>query len=448
MSKYLKKITISLCAVLAAFAVAEVSLRVAGEMEMAKIRQRLAGRGGAEKPLIAFVGDSNIYGAYVAENETLPERVRDLSGGSVRCLNFGVPGSPSWAVLEQLRRALELKPRAIVARTGINNTWTLPPEKQSALDNLKIYKFLRILLFSPKTPVAGQNGAGIPEAKPGEAAKFEIQRSSRLGENVTLQIERPDSGYLQFDEARARVHADYEEMARLAEEAGAKLIFATYLSGYEGTFQEVTKEMLRMEGVRGAMVADCGAAASRILNITDSVDGGRATFEEAVARRASMLTRDRHPTGAGYRLEARVVGAKLAEAGLLDPAVCALNEMEYIKSLLPHPKLLKTAAKEPAYRLNIQKGDRATLVLGTSGVCLYKEITLPVDFRTLKSQAGIETIFTPNAVSADGQWADFRVPPAVLAKIPGGRALAIGVVERGGEFGAACAFISNTLEIQ
>lgn len=449
-SKLLRIAVFAVAGIFVLLVIAETALQIWGAYERYQINKRLQlSSGDADRPLVAFVGDSNIYGIYVNENETLPRAVETLSrqGGAlgVRCINFGVPGSPTWAVLDQLKRALELKPVAIVARTGINNTWLLPPEDGYAfLEYSKLYKLAKII-FLTKPPDATPGAGGIPEAKPGEPSRFQLQQNSRLGEKLTVQVERPESGYLPFEQARARVHDDYEQMAKLTNNAGVKLIFATYTAGFEGTFRDVRDEMFKMEGVFGATVADCAGVAEKILQYTEN-PGRALLYEESIARRGALLTRDRHPTAAGYALEARSVGAKLAEFGYIKKESADLDIPSFVKSLPFPPKLIKAPAQEGVFRFHGSAGDRPVLVLGFRGTSLYKDALVPVDHRTLRNQTSLEPLHKVDVTSSDGKFYDFRLDRAFLAKLPPG-VFAVAVAERGGNFGGACVFISNTIAI-
>ncbi|MBI3820765.1 MAG: SGNH/GDSL hydrolase family protein [Planctomycetes bacterium] len=450
MRTFYRRMVLVFAGLLAVPLAVECGLQIAGAVAHYNINKRLRGAGDDGRKIVAFVGDSNIYGAYVKENETLPCQIEVCSGPEgrrgLKCLNFGVPGSPSWIVLDQLKRALELKPAAIVVRTGINNTWLLPPESRFAwLDNIKLYRLARIYLFSP--PAAGggaANAAGIPEPKPGENSKFQLERVSRLGEKVTLDVERPSAGYMPFDDARPRLREDYNKMAELAESAGAKIIFATYLAGFEGAFQDVAVEMHQMAGVHGALVADCAAEANRILHLGGRLEGGLMEPDAYTARRAALLTRDRHPTAKGYELESHVVGAVLAELGLLQNDAVYYDPTTFILSLPPAPRLSAAVGKPGTLHLSGIAGDRPVVVFGTRGNSLMKDVILPLDWRDLKDHHALETVQQPS--SKNGGEFDFQLSPAFVTRLPA-PAFAVAVVERGGEFSAASIFISNTIEI-
>ena len=125
-----------------------------------------------------------------------------------------------------------------------------------------------------------------------------------------------------FEKVAPRLRADYGRILDMCQAAGAKLVFATYLAGFEGTFGDIRAEMFAFGREHALPVADCTAVA--IEAITGAAPEGASTNPashktndpvDRVARFAAILTRDRHPTPLGYEMEARVVAAALAEAG-------------------------------------------------------------------------------------------------------------------------------------
>jgi hypothetical protein len=440
-----KRILVSAASFVFALVALEAAFQILGAVAHAKINDRLRTTGGADRPIVAFCGDSNMFGAYLEkETQTMPAVVEELSrrGGSpgLRCYNFGVPGSPTWIVLNQVRRALELKPKIVVVRAGINNTWQLPPEKGlGILDQSKLFKLARIALFSPKVSDGMQ-----PE---GEAGTLELRHSSRLGaklgEDETLHVRRSD-GYLPFENLVDRMRSDYLEMLQLCEAAGAKLVFATYSASFGGTFASVRQEMLTFGLQHKIPVADCGSVIHGVLSDT-TASAPFDIYERRIARMSTLLTRDRHPTALCYEIEARVVCAALANLGAVgkesvEPPLAPIQGIEM------NPPLLRAVEDKPGlFRLFGKPGDRPQLVLGVPGQSQIKEIAIPLDWQQFKQAAG-EPLYLPSAQSHREGWYEFQIPHGVLKKAPP-KAAAIVVLERGGEFKAACIFLSNAVPL-
>ena len=123
MPRFARRLLVAFTAFLVALALLEVGLRVVGAIQLAAANRKLAGEDDG-RPIVAFIGDSNIYGLYVAnpETDTLPKQVEALScsGGArgVRCVNLAIPAATTWNVVDQCSKALELHPVAVVARAG------------------------------------------------------------------------------------------------------------------------------------------------------------------------------------------------------------------------------------------------------------------------------------------------------------------------------------------
>ena len=310
----------------------EVGLRVAAFFEVRAARQRLRSEGGEARPLIAFVGDSNIYGVYVEEEQTLPKAVERLSrrGGSpgVRCLNLGIPGAASWDALEQTRQALRMRPRAVVVTVGVNNYQVVPPgEGLGVVEGLRLVKAVRLALFNwrvrhlQRNPEALRVLPGGPGGKPLEGGEL------RNGVTSSVVIIKPRDGdpipfektwrrAAAFEEIAARLKADLIEMSLLAERAGCRLVVATYLAGLEEPFAGIRDLALSLQGQHGIVVADTAAILPRAIQ-GDEPEPPSAGTPQTLRGRRSLFLFQNHPTALGYEMEARVVARTLHDIGVL-----------------------------------------------------------------------------------------------------------------------------------
>lgn len=442
------RVVLAVAAALAPIVVIEAGLQIAGVFARHGARKRAQAAYDPKLPLVAFAGDSNMYGAYIDHPAmTLPKQVERLAlranGKGLATLNLGVPASPSWRVLEQVQRAVELKPVAVVVRCGINNQWQVPPEEGlGVLENLKIVRWARIRFFNKSVAEPSPESGGVPREG---AAQFAIARPNRLGESHRLEVDRPAES-VPFETAMAQLDRDVRAMHRLAQGVGAKLVLATYSAGFETAFSHTRRTMKSLASELSLEIADCAATAQQ------AIEGGGTqpaptSYEERIARRASILTRDRHPTGRGYSIEAIVVSDALSRAGILD-GWKPKDPLEPMRTDPPKAPALERIPGEPSqFRLRTLKGDRAVLALGTPGESIVKEMSVPLNWKALRESTGSSPLISANEKPDKDGFIHFTIPEAMLKALPPG-ARAIAVVERGGEFGAACVLCSNLVELR
>lgn len=432
----------ALAAFVLALGAVELALRVYGALARAEVNRRLLAGADDGRPVIAFVGDSNVYGLYLERDEdTLPKQVEALAakaGTPLRCVNFGIPAAASWAVVEQARRALELRPAAIVARCGINDTWQRPPGSGlGILEELKLVRFLRLLRYNTSARTAAPPlGAGGAAGEANQIAlgsgRALLQVPPREGDAGSLEIAKAPS-ILDFAEFRERLRQDYEALVAMGRGRGPKVVFATYLAGQEGGYAPIREAMLAFGAPGGAAIADCAPQLARAVAGPES-QPNEPPLELALARRALLLTRDRHPTALGYAVEARVVLATLASLGLArDPGGDPLAPLRDAPLVIP--KIRRLERPPLSFEVHGAPGDRVTLVLGPPGRSTVKEVALPIDWKAFESATGIGVPAAPLATIPNEGSVVLRVPPP--RRMPQGPVVAMAILERGGQFGAA-----------
>lgn len=461
MHRAVRKFSISLGVFVASLAIAEVSLQIAAFFVSRSVQSRAHASGlpSGSRPLVAFCGDSNIYGLYLEhpETETLPKQIEHLSRNTgnqqsaaptIRTINLGVPASPSWAVLRQVATALQFKPAAVVVRVGLNNAWQIPPGSAGSIwDHFRLVRLVRLVL-SRREEIAHSThlGAGGAETDPIEfitgANTTEMRANGRDGIAEPFEIRRYNNERIPFESAVPRLREDLIQMVALCKARGVPILFATYLECDNATFARIRKLMLDLQRELDIPVADCGAW------LQPAVLGSPPTNvrELQVARRSTLLTRDYHPTAAGYRIEARVLAAELAKLHILPEAGIELPLAAMHREEISIPKLRRAAGRQGIIEVFTKPGDRVSILVGFAQPSVYRELSIPIDILTIKQQQNIRQPILAEAVADPGGKVEFRLPPAVARGIPGARLLAW--VERGGKFGAATAFISNSLALE
>ncbi len=376
---------------LLALVVAEMALRVYSAVQVSSASSR--GRTGDHdgRPIVAFAGDSNVYGLYVAPEETLSEEVQRLSrregAVGIHAVNRALPGAPSWVVLEQVREVLALRPAAVVVRCGINNLTSIPPgEGLGPLEHLRLVKLLRNRLTNaaiakgrptPLVPdqLEGEIGRGVAVTEDGRTF---VTVARRDGVRADFEVQSV-SGSVPEGKAMDRLVSDLLEIAREVERAGAKLVILTYLAGLDPHFAPTRKVALSMQGRHDAVVVDCAALLPGAIRGDDPAPMATWSHARAASRGSLYLTRDRHPTALGYALEARAVANALRELGI--PATSRTEDpLEVARAAHePLPVLRRVADSAREVDLVARTGDRATLLVGTVGNSSWNGLEVPVD---------------------------------------------------------------------
>ncbi|MBI3818308.1 MAG: amidohydrolase family protein [Planctomycetes bacterium] len=398
-ARLVRKLTISAIAAVAAvvliLVLIEVSLRVAGAITGRREAEKMISADPSGRPIVAFCGDSNIYGVYVDASETLPscvERISRRSGGAgIRSVNLGLPGNASWDVLDQVRRAVAAKPAAIVVTCGINNLAIRPPgEGYGVFENLRIVKTIRRMIFNKKVEKYAPKGKILQLGKEGGDidGKHVFIEDEHMGavvvkdrEGVVHAQERhalPEAD-IDYPKICERLRSDLMEMAALAAGANVKLIFSTYFPGNETPFENLTKTMRSAAEAAHCGIADC----ANFLSVCERGESGRRIVqipvEEYQNRRSLLLVEDRHPTPIGYEVEARIVARALRRAGALRSAEFD-DPMEPLRGVnVEYPALSRDVKDPTIFTIQSQPGDRAVLLFGMEGNCTYDGWTINVD---------------------------------------------------------------------
>ncbi|MFN0206051.1 MAG: hypothetical protein ACKVS6_07020 [Planctomycetota bacterium] len=447
----------------AAVVLLELILQAAAYYQSFEVARRFQNENPKGLPVVAFVGDSNIYGLYVSKDETVAAAVERLSARDgqkqIHCVNFGRPSAPSWEVLNQLRRAAELKPAAIVARCGINNYSSVPTDTNTGfIEKSRLVKLFRILEFNWRYWNA--NKLSLAQGAGGELVEDAVMQNasgdtkvyltkSRDGDAVPFEVIRRE-GQIRSEEMRPRFRADLTTMADLAAEKNIKLIFAGYLAGLDGGFQEIREITKYMDGYKNAQYVDCATIVTQALGIGKNAKPADWSMERVHAVRSLILTNDRHPTAFGYEVEARAIGKALKDLGLLKNAEID-DPVEYLKKgKITIPSLevditKQESARQLAYLYHGEPNDRIALIFGVAGSSYINEIEIPFNTDPIVQIIGIDAARSMTATAgADGR-ARIEVNPAIVSLLKDARFAAC-LVQRGGIGGAARMLLSKVLD--
>jgi hypothetical protein len=442
-----------------AVALLEGGLQGAAFFQWRAARERLRSDAGDGRPVVAFVGDSNMYGLYVEPHETLAKRVEALSraGGArgVATVNLAMPGAPSWTVLEQVRRAASLGVVAIVARCGINNFSSVPPGGGFGIfENLRVVKMLHRLYFNmrwkemdtfelpsgPGGEVIKEGGKRIDD----ERAMFLLK--ARDGGQESLEIHRKKRSET-FATIEPRYRADLAAMQQIARDRGARLLLASYMSGAKPGFSDLRDAAASVAAEHGILVVDTASIPLRAAEYYRTVPcPERPALGEIAGPSANglLLTLDDHPTASGYAAEAVLVVEQLAKAGILpsggppDPLSVLPKPAAFV------PTLRQGRAASLAFLYEGKPQDRLQILLGTPGSFDYKHTMLPLDPVSWRRGALPENEM---AAVADGAGRARIAVPESLQKIAPAKLRAIAVVRRGGTGGASQVLLSEPVDV-
>jgi lysophospholipase L1-like esterase len=211
------------------------------------VRGRAAAPPAGMRHVVLCAGDSHTYGAGVPAVDSYPARLRAIldayAPGEYVVVNVGVPGMSTTQVLHRLPdQVRSLHPDTVVIWCGINDSWNTSELDSGAVDlrravrdalrATRLYRLWRVWrhneeLFKPRE---WDRIANVPRPR--------VASDSGTNPNRTLtvdwgdRIERlPFTGVEDADpDARvaSRAAANYEAMARLAQAAGANVVFVTY----------------------------------------------------------------------------------------------------------------------------------------------------------------------------------------------------------------------------
>lgn len=441
-----------------AFVGIEASLRVASFIEVRAAMRRMGFESGGDRRLVAFAGDSNIYGLYCNPEETVSKAVSRLAAGAgspIYTINLGLPSAPSWAVVEQVKRAAALKPAAIFVTCGINNLSSIPPgEGLGPFEDFRIVKLTRKLYFNWRYRDAyrfrldqGVGGAPVENGMTAKESKtVAFTAAPRDGDAAPLEVERIEES-LPFDKIRGRLRLDLAKMARVAKDAGAKLFYTSYLAGNDPGFREITELMRMMDGQDGARFLDTTTIVSNCLQLVDGADSRPSNVERHYAARAQLLTCDYHPTPFGYEAQARIIIKALAEGEITKTAPDGGVDA-FIKSKnFPIPRIEASSGSYANFNIiNIEPEDRLTLLIGVKGHCAYGSAELSIDMEPVSKRIGRATALSMTAKGGPDGTANINIPFDTLQKIHGPFQV-LCFVERGGLRGATRVLMSPAVPL-
>lgn len=438
--------------------VVELGLRVAAFFAGRAARERFRSEDPEGRPVVAFVGDSTIYGVYVEADETLPKALERLSrrdgARGVTCVNLGVPGAASWNGVEQMQRALVLRPRAVVVRVGANNYRAAPPgEKLGAIERLRIVRVIRFALFNWRVrEMQKARGVQTMQIGPrGEAVEVGVATGCASSANLikprdgeAAAFEMTFRSTAAFAEIAPRLEADLSEMARLARQAGAALLIATYLPGLDEPYAATRELALSLKDRLGIAVADTAVVLPRAIQGNDPQPTTSWTSERLQAKRSLFLFRDWHPTALGYEIEARVVARTLHEIGVL-PDVPLEDPLAAVVAVdVAVPAMRQVADAPVTFEIRTMPNDHVILLLGSpGGTSTWNGVGFPFDWRRVLDEELVASMTTE--ADATGK-ARIELPPAVRRRLEG-TVRAAGLIERGGRGMAAQTLLTPVIEV-
>lgn len=460
MAKLLRGIGVALATFVLAIGAIEVTLRVWARLEGRRLAEQVIAVDPENRPIVAFCGDSNIYGVYVEPEETLPRAVQRLSvrDGSkgIRTINLGVPGNASWDVLEHVRRALVVKPAAIVVTCGINNLSVLPTDEGLGIfEALKITKMIRRQIANHEIREKSAKGVRLtlgPDGKEIDGTHILLSE----GRGAVIMTDREGNTQVRtaigwnpgnFQAAEPRMRRDFEAMVRECQAVKVPLVFATYLAGEEGFFLGITELMRDMADADGIFLADCARWLQPAIEKEAKGPFGPRTIHLLQNARSRVLVTDNHPTPLGYEVEARVVAKALKGAGVLpgyepeDP----LTPLENARVTIPSVHQSETDFQQ--FTVETEPGDEVTLLIGPPGLGSWFNVQVPVDltkWKELRSKYSLTEV--KGTAGPDG-----RVTLAVLGQILSELPSPVWIVAataRGGLYGSARRFLSPPLAVK
>ncbi|HKE02273.1 MAG TPA: SGNH/GDSL hydrolase family protein, partial [Planctomycetota bacterium] len=342
------------------------------------------------RPVVLFLGDSNMYGLNVGPEETLPAQAETLSrAGGARgfaSVNRGRIGHASWLALDEARDAIpKHRPAAVVVRVGINNRHLVTPDDAGWYERLRVVRLARIGLRNLRDIRANLHvaAASRPELPPAEDVpeRWIVQSPARDGGPADpFALSRDPRVTLDYDaNVRPRLRRDLVDLAREAASAGARVVFASYLDD-AAAFADPNADLAWAARETGSSFADLSAVGRRAL---------------AVRRREELVFEDHHATGLGYRLEAQEVVRALVAAGAVSGETPA-DPLEWLATLPPSDVVL------------VRRAVRGTVNMGAGSI---------VPVLLANGDAGDE-LGRVSLRSSDPLRIELRVPPAGPASAP------------------------------
>jgi lysophospholipase L1-like esterase len=331
------------CGIVLAPVAVELALRSAALLVE---RDRAAGAGAA---LVLCQGDSNTFGLYLQGEHSYPGQldalIRERGGaaGETFVANRGVPGKPTWLLLDEIEGDLErYSPRAVVLMAGVNDRTALRPppgEEPSFLASLRIVKLARLLRAHAREE-SDASSAGAPD--PDDVLWVDQQDIQTGGGVQKIEFVDRTGTALAFElvgglpskaEYQAWIAEDIAAAVELARDAGADPIVMLY-PAIKGAYDDANLGLV--EAARRAGVTP----------LDPRPDFARAA---ALVGQDALLYRDGHPTRLGYSILARLVFNALRERGLV-AADAPLDPLEVVRAFQPAEIALQPWVENGALR--------------------------------------------------------------------------------------------------
>jgi lysophospholipase L1-like esterase len=256
---------------------------------------------------IIGVGDSHMYGAMVAENESFPAQLQavldEQSPGRFTVVNLGVPGMNTAQVRNRFVENLTLyQPDVVLVWCGVNNMWNgseidSDPEEMSLLDayaqRSRLYRMYQVWRHNREVdqavaaPLAESRAGATKYAGPGQwklrhGGREETIAADRYEENRTTK------------EVYQQAYRDFLEMARWAGAAGVKIAFVGY-------------------PVAWAHFAPANRAMRQVADETEAIFVPTGYALERIPKEDAELLAGAHPNAVMYREFARDAAPQILE---------------------------------------------------------------------------------------------------------------------------------------
>jgi hypothetical protein len=345
----------SILALLGLLALAEAALRVGSLFVSERRLQQVLGRPGGN-PVVAFIGDSQLYGLGVSEEETLPQQAQEVArrhgSPGFLAVNLGRNGAPSWVALDEARRSLPvLRPDIAVIRAGMTNVYTVHPDRAGLLDSLRLARVARIALRNLQGADARRDRLyAIGFLRASQLFSENPRSEGRTEDGVEFAVERGSAGAQWKKDIAPAVRADLVAIAEEARRAGAKVVFLSYLDpGLPYAF--CSRDLAWVARETGSLFVDLEALA---------IQAG------SQHRRWDFLFPDGHPTNVGYALEARHLVRSMTDAGMLSGSLPG-DPLEVLAELPAQPVQPASDAPIRLRRSTSASGSLSLLVIGPPG---------------------------------------------------------------------------------
>ena len=288
----------------------ELSLRAVGWVRLRSAGERAIERQEVDGLTFLCHGDSNVFGLFVAPEETYPARLAALleerEPGRHQIINLGFPGLDSAGLVRRLRADLDaVQPDVLLLSIGANNQWAWTGEADPPWhETLRIVKTLRV---------------AFGRANVGEEDRVRVA-GGPLDEPGGTGVARDKQHRIGPEESRLTIGRDLRAIEQMTREAGVRLVLVGYAAN-ASIYATATDEMREVASELDLpFIKTSGLAAELVRR-----EGFGAVFFP-----------DMHPRQKGYQLVARAVHAELYKLNLVsgDPVK---NPFRDLASGVPSP---------------------------------------------------------------------------------------------------------------